>query len=165
MTKTFLKAALVAAVAGGLTAPAYAEPFTATANIVKPLTIAKDTDLDFGTITMGSALTSANVDVANSAAAVAVCGTELVCSGTSNPASFTLAGVGTQSVSLTYTAPTTLANSGDSTKTVPFSHNGAGSIGLTDGAATLYVGGQITVASSTVPGVYSGDLTVTASYP
>ena len=82
MTKTLFKAALAATAATGLFAsPAMAqsiEPFTATATIVKPLELTKVSDLDFGTITMGSGLTSSDVVVTQSGAG-STCGANLTC--------------------------------------------------------------------------------------
>lgn len=169
MTKTFLKGALLAAVAAVATPAMAANPetFSAKAHIDKSLEISKVSDLNFGVISMDSALSSADVTVDKAASAVAVCGTNLTCqSGTSNPGEFTVAGVGTQTVDLDYgtSIPTTLTNTADATKTVAFVLDGASSVDLTDGAGTFYVGGKITVASSTAPGDYSADLEVTASY-
>jgi hypothetical protein len=168
MTKTFLKGALLAAVAVVATPALAANPesFTANATIVKPLEISKVANLNFGTITMGSALTSASVTVDKASGAQAVCGTNLTCLATdSNPGEFDVAGVGTQTVSLSYgTAPTKLKLTSDATKTVDFTLDAPGSVNLVDGDGTFFVGGSITVASTTVPGTYSADLTVTASY-
>lgn len=165
MTKTFLKGALVAAVAITAT-PALANPATATAtaNIVKPLEITKDDDLNFGTITMGSTLTTSDVTVAASSGATAVCdGVMLVCTDPSNPASFDVAGVGDLVADLSYdTNPTELENvDGD---TVPFTLDGATTVTLTNGVGRFYAGGTITVTSATKPGVYSADFEVSADY-
>lgn len=167
MTKTFVKGALFAAAAtlvAATPASAAPEPFQAKANIVKPLTIQKVTDLNFGTITMEPALTSANVVVSAASGATAVCDTNLTCdtASTSGPASFTIGGVGSQVVSLNYGTVPTVLKSG--TNTVAFTKDGQSSITLSAGAATLYVGGTITVTDSTKPGAYSADLEVSASY-
>lgn len=167
MTKTFLKGALLAVAAVAAT-PAAANPeqFTANATIVKPLEITKVDDLNFGTITMGSALVSSNVTMDPSDSSQAQCGANLTCLQTdSKPGKFTVAGVGTQTVDLDYgTPPSTLDLVGGTTETVAFTLDAPSSVGLTDGDGTFYVGGSITVASTTAPGTYQGDLEVTASY-
>lgn len=164
MTKTFLKGALVATVAIAAT-PALANPanFNANATIVKPLVVTKVTDLNFGSTTMNPTLSSETVSVAAASGSVAVCGSvQLTCSG-GGEASFTVAGVGTQTVGLSYgTPPTTLSDGG--TGTVAFALNAPASVALTDGAGTFYVGGTITVVAATKPGSYTAPLTVTANY-
>lgn len=164
MTKTFIKGALLAAVAFAAT-PALAanpEPFTATATIVKPIEITKADDLNFGTITMGSALVSSTVSVAASDGAISACGAALTCSGTSKPAKFDVVGFGNLTADLTYVGPTQLTNaSGD---TVDFTLDGNDTVTLTNGAGTFYAGGTITVATATAPGVYTADFEVSADY-
>ena len=165
MTKTFLKGALVAAVAVAAT-PAFAAPtpFTATAVIQKPLAVTKVTDLDFGTTTMNPTLTSATVSVAQAASSAAVCSdnTMLTCSG-GGEASFTVAGVGTQTVDLAFVPPATLDDGAGNS--VTFTLDAPNTVDLTDGVGTFYVGGSILVsAATTQDGTYTGDLTVTASY-
>lgn len=164
MTKTFLKGALLATVAFAAT-PAFAanpETATATATIVKPLEITKASDLNFGTITMGSALVSSGVTVDAVSGAVAACGAALTCSGTSQPASFDVVGFGNLTADLTYTAPTELTNvDGD---TVVFALDGDDTVTLTNGVGTFYAGGTITVLAATKPGVYSADFEVSADY-
>ena len=166
-TKTFNKGALLAAVAFAATPALAANPetFTAKAVIQKPIDITKTSDLDFGTITMGSTLSSEVVTVAATSGATASCGSsQLVCTGTSQPAAFDVTGVGTQTVTLSYgtTPVTSLTNAANDT--VSFSLDAPGSVDLTDGAGTFYVGGEITVADTTKPGSYSADIDVTASY-
>jgi hypothetical protein len=167
MTKTFIKGALVAAVAFAATPALAANPetFTATAVIQKPVDITKTADLNFGTVTMGATLTSEVVTVAATSGASAVCGSsQLACSGTSSSAAFNVTGVGSQTVSLSYnTTPVTQLKTvgGD---TVAFSLNGPSTVALTSGAGSFNVGGQITVVAATKPGSYSANLDVTASY-
>jgi hypothetical protein len=166
MTKTFIKGALLAAVAFSATPALAANPesFTATAVIQKSIDITKTKDLDFGTVTMGATLSSETVTVGATSGSTASCGSvQLVCTGTSQPAAFDVSGVGTQTVNLTYTTvPTTLKNA--SNDTVAITLNKPSTVALTNGAGTFYVGGQITVLSTTKPGSYSADFDVTAAY-
>ena len=172
MTKFLTKAALAATVATGLfAAPALAAPagnadFTAKAKIVKPVTIANLTDLDFGTVTMNTSIVSEVVTVGNGETDVAVCGSaQLTCAG-GGSADFTLTGgVASQVVVLsTPTAPTFLTHT-NGTNTVPFTVNSIANVTLNpSGAGKFSVGGKITVATATIDGDYSATVNVVANY-
>ena len=105
--KTLIKAALAATVATGLfAAPAFAAPntdsadFTARAKIVKAVTLTKNSNLNFGTITMMNALTFETVKVGQTPAGNS-CGTGVgvTCSfPTQAAATFTVTGVPTQAL-------------------------------------------------------------------
>lgn len=173
MTKFLTKAALAATVATGLfAAPAFAAPagnedFTARARIVKPVTIANLTDLDFGTVTMNTSIVSEVVNVGNGATDTAVCGSaQLTCSGASGSADFTLSGgVANQAVALSYNAAPTVLTHSNGTNTVPFRLNSIANVTLDPtGAGEFSVGGRITVATATVDGDYSAVVNVVANY-
>ena len=165
MTKTLFKAALAATVTTGLFAsPAMAqsvEPFTATAVIVKPLELTKVSDLDFGTITMGSALVSSSVTV-DQAGVAPTCGAELTCSAPT-AGSFTIAGVGLQGLDVTVAAPATLDDGlGNS---VSFAADAPATVTLlADGSGAFGIGGSIVVDAATVDGTYSATFDVTVAY-
>ncbi len=168
--KTLFKAALAATVATGLfAAPAFAAntataPFTAKAKIVKPLTLARVTDLDFGTITMGAALTSADVVVGRSGGASNACGTALLCTAPT-AATFDVTGVALQQLNITVSNLAALVHTTDSTKSVPFVSDPDTSVVLNNlGAGSFDIGGKITVASTTADGIYDGVVNVTVSY-
>jgi len=173
--KTMFKAALAATVATGLFAsPAFAasagtSSFKANAVIVKPVTMTKSTDLDFGTTTMNPSLTSAKVTVGDGATDVAVCSdtTMLTCSG-GFPASFNLtSGVGGQTVQISFdTPPTQLNHTTIPGKFVPFAlNNPVEDVVLTAaGAGSFKVGGEITISSTTADGAYSATVNVVANY-
>jgi len=173
MTKFLTKAALAATVATGLfAAPAMAAPagnssFKANAKIVKPVTMAKVTDLDFGTTVMNSSLTSATVTVGNATGSTAVCSSaQLTCSG-GFPASFNLtSGVGGQTIQISFPgAPVTLDHASIVGASVPFSVAAVSDVLLNaSGAGSFNVGGQITVSSSTADGLYSATVNVEANY-
>lgn len=173
--KTLIKAAVAATVATGLFAsPALAAtttgnsavaPFTAKAKIVKPLTLVKATDLDFGTITMGALLTSSKVVVGRTGGASDACGAELTCSAPT-AASFDVTGVALQQLDITLSrVPAGLLNTLDATKSVAFTVDPDTTVTLdAAGAASFDIGGAITVLSSTVDGDYSNTMDVTVSY-
>ena len=168
MTKFFTKAALAATVATGLiAAPAFAgntdtAPFTATAKIVKPLTLTKNVDLDFGTITMLP--TFAGADVVISQGGVVTCATGLTCTGTPTAAEFEVAGVANQGLTVTVENITALTDvvSGE---TLTFAANAPSTLTLDSAGAEVFnIGGKITVPASADDGIYSADLDVTVEY-
>jgi hypothetical protein len=169
---TLTKAALAATVATGLFAsPALAansatKPFTAKATILKPLTLAKATDLDFGTITMGAALTNSNVVVGRTGGASTSCGANLTCSPNPVAASFNVTGVALQQLNITLSnVPAGLINTLDATKSVGFTVDPDTTVTLDGlGAGSFDIGGAITVLSSTVDGDYSNTVDVTVTY-
>jgi len=173
MTKFLTKAALAATVATGLfAAPAMAAPagnadFTAKAKIVKPVTIANQTDLDFGTVTMNTSLISEKVTVADGAASVAVCGsTQLTCSGVSGSADFLVSGgVANQAIVLSYNAPPSVLTHSNGTNSVGFTLDAIENITLSaTGTGSFSVGGEITVVTATIDGDYSAIVNVVANY-
>ena len=169
--KTLIKAALAATVATGLFAsPVLAAntataPFTAKAKILKPLTLTKVSDLDFGTITMGAALTSSNVVAGRTGGPVSSCGTNLTCTAPT-AAVFNVTGVALQQLNVALSnVPATLVNTADATKSVAFSANPDATVTLDNlGAGSFDIGGSITVLAATADGTYNGTVDVTVSY-
>lgn len=171
--KTMIKAALAATVATGLfAAPALAAApatgkFNATAKIVKPVTMARVDDLDFGTTTMLAALDTATVTVAASTGALAKCSdtTKLSCSG-GKPALFNLSGgVGGQTIQISYTNEPTVLTHTDGLTTVGLDLATVSNIQLAaDGTGSFHVGGEITVKDTTIDGVYSSVVNIEANY-
>jgi hypothetical protein len=170
MTKYLTKSVLAATVAllstPALAAPAGTSDFDAKAKIVKPVTLAKVTDLDFGTTTMRPTLTSATVTVGDATGDTAVCSSAmLTCSG-GFPASFTLSsGVQGQTVQISFDdAPTVLTHT-DGSNTVAFALDPVEDIVLdADGAGTFNIGGEITVVSGTADGDYKATVNIVANY-
>jgi len=172
MTKFLTKAALAATIATSLfAAPAIAAntataPFTAKAVILKPLTLVNTGDLDFGTITMGAALTSSNVVVGRTGGvAVSSCGTNLLCSAPT-AATFDVTGVALQQLNVTVASlPASLVNTADPSQSVPFSADADPTVTLDSaGLGSFDIGGSITVSSTTADGNYSADVDVTVEY-
>jgi hypothetical protein len=174
MMKTLIKAAVAATVATGLFAsPALAAnsataPFTAKAKIVKPLTLTKAFDLDFGTITMGPLLdaTGSKVVVGRTGGATTSCGTNLTCSPNPVPASFDVTGVALQQLNISLSnVPGGLINTADATKSVAFTVDPDTTVTLdTAGAGNFDIGGSITVTSATADGDYKNTVDVTVAY-
>ena len=167
MTNYLTKAALAATVATGLfAAPAMAadtETFTATARIVSPLTLTKNGDLSFGTITMLSGLTSSDVTVGQVAADNA-CGANLSCT-TPTAASFDVEGSVDQEVAITLAMPNNAGLLMNGAASVAFAADAPATVTLDSlGQASFTIGGTITVTSATTDGTYSNDIDVTVEY-
>jgi len=173
MTK-FVRLAALAAAATFVAAPALAAPVAADptakarARIVKPLTLTQVEDLDFGTIVVGLPVGGTRVIAIDQAGARTGCDpTVVVCSGSPQAAEYTITGTNQMTVrvlasdstltNLTSGGNETLAFTIDAPLTVPLGNSGAAGVNFT-------VGGEITVAESTVGGDYEGDLDVTVDY-
>ena len=166
--KTLTKAALAATVATGLFAsPALAansatKPFTATAKIVKPLTLANTSLLDFGIITMKN--TFAGGDVVITQAGVVTCNTDLTCTGTPKAGAFDATGVKNQNLTVTVQPTASLKDlvSGD---TLAFVTDAPSSVQLDNtGAVSFNIGGKITIPADASDGTYGADIDVTVAY-
>ncbi len=166
LTKSVLAATLALLATPALAAPADTSNFDAKAKIVKPVTLAKVTDLDFGTTTMNPTLTSATVTVSDLTGSTAVCSsTQLTCSG-GFPASFTLSsGVAGQTVQISFDTPPTSLLHTNGTNTVDFSLDAVEDVVLdTTGAGKFNIGGTITVVAATADGDYLANVNIVANY-
>ncbi len=157
----FLFAAL--ATVATFATPAYAAQIAAvtSVNVVKPVSISKLQDMDFGTLTYSS-FTGTRTIVLSRAGAL-TCAADIVCSGVPKQARFNVQGTNKLTVLLSYTGGA-LSNGTDS---IPFVPNGPSSVVLTSSGVPgidFDVGGTITVSPSLIGGAYSGTLTVTADY-
>ena len=166
---------VIAAVAGGaLAAPAQAAdyPGTATAAVVRPNTLIKTNDLDFGTLVSGPAGGTATIDPVTGARStsggvnpVGAGQQRAVFQGTggflllfvsgSNAVTLTRAGGGSMSATLSRAVSTSgggITLLGPSATLFP------------SGVQTYYVGGTLTVPANQTPGDYSGTFTLTVNY-
>lgn len=176
MKKIILAAAAVAAVAAA--APATAQnaavgalpKATAGARLIKPLTLTKLADLNFGTIVMG-AITDNQV-VTISGAGVVTCGSggSLTCTNTAQAtaaaASYRVTGTQGQVVVIS-SSPSSLSTTNAGGSTLLFTPIAPANLTLQssgDAGNDFNVGGSITVTSSTVDGVYSGEVDVQVAY-
>lgn len=170
--KIFRTMAAVAALA--LTAsPALAAPTspnqnaTATARIIRPLTLTWVQDLDLGTILLSGAGAWGGAVVSVSQAGALSCASpNVTCSGAVQAARYNVRGTNNQVV--TITAPNvTLTNANDPLQTLLMTVSSPGTVTLTSSGVPgddFNLGGSITVASTTVDGVYSGTFDVTVDY-
>ena len=139
---------------------------TATARIVKPLTLTSTQNLDFGTLLLSGAGTWSGAVVDLPMASAIVCPANVTCSGTTSVAKYKVTGTNNQNV--TVTAPNvTLTNQNDNTKTLLMTVDNPGTVALSNSGNTgleFALGGSITVDSSTTDGVYLGTFNVTVDY-
>jgi hypothetical protein len=164
MKNILLTAAAVAALTVGAT-PALAanatQNATATARIIKPLSLTSKQNLDLGSITLvGSG--SATVSLSKSGVFSCPAG-NVTCSGSTQVAVYTATGIANQSV--TVSAPNfDLVNQADSSLKLPLVVDAPASVALGTGSADFPIGGAVTVNGSTPEGTYIGNFVVTVNY-
>ena len=165
--------ATFAAVAVAAT-PAAAAPVAATpqavakARILRPLTLTRVSDLDFGTIVLGTGTWSGSV-VSITNAGVASCGANLTCTapaGGYKAAEYNVTGTNNATVTISIPASVTMTNATSDNLSVSL-NNAQTSLVLTNSGApgnNFAFGGSITLASNTPDGSYSGNINVTVDY-
>lgn len=170
MTK-FAKIAAVAAAV--LTAsPAFAAPVgvtggpapSASARIVKPLTLTATGSLNFGTIVMNSVSADRNVVLAADGTLTCSGGGELVCSSTGSVPTYNVKGTNGQVVSIIKTISTLTGSNGGSLSLTPV---GAASVTLPNSGAAgtdFNIGGSLVIGSATIDGLYTGTVNVQVDY-
>ena len=157
-------AALTLAATPALAAPA--EPTrqaTATARIVKPLSIAWFQDMDFGTITL--------VDQGPTTITVAqdgtrTCpGTAVTCSGASAAARYKITGTNNQVVTVNSGNVSMAGPVGSTPLSLTVNAPASINLGNSGNAGTdLFIGGSISVAGTQAEGTYTGTFAVTVNY-
>ena len=149
---------------------------TATARIIKPLTLTHVQDLDLGTILLsGAGAWTGEVVSIDHLGTFSCSNVNVTCSGATQVASYNVTGTNRQTV--TINAPdVTLVNQNDNTQTLLMEVSCPGSAGTWDcpGSVALPnsgntgvpfdLGGRITVNSTTLDGVYLGTFNVTVEY-
>lgn len=133
---------------------------------MKPLIVAKLTDLDLGTVTLAPGVW-ANATVAISQAGVLSCtDPKLVCTGATGAASYNVQGSRQQVV--TISAPNvTLVNQSDSTRTLLLTVDAPSNLTLANSGfpgSDFSIGGSVTLSSATAAGTYVGTFNVTVNY-
>lgn len=136
-------------------------PATARAQIVKPLTLTKTADLDFGSIIVQDAGTAA-MDMSGNI----TCPSTLTCAATGTTAAYTVTGTNNQTV--TVTAPdVTLTNSSNPGTDLTLVLAAPATVLLPNSGTSgepFTVGGSIAIPANVKDGVYTGDLAVTVNY-
>lgn len=157
-------------VATGANAAPAGQSADAKVKVLKPLTITKSTDLDFGTVVPST--TATGTVVVNAGSAAANCSTGLTCTKTASSASFAVKGSKNALISVTY--PTTVsltqtAGTGTGAGTgapmlVTFTAKPASPALDTKGDFSFAVGGSLAVAADQADGNYSAPFNVTVDY-
>lgn len=169
MTLAASVAALTLASTPASAAPVGASsPATATAKIVKPLTLTATGVLDFGTILIPAAGVTGTRTIAVSNANVRDCAggnVEVVCSGTTSVPTYNVVGTNKMVVNVIKTASALNGNNGG---TLAFRPTGPATVLLPNSGNTgvdFQIGGEIDIVAATVDGTYSGNINVTVDYP
>jgi hypothetical protein len=162
LSLTLAATALTATAANAAPTSVSNGPVQAHATIVKPLTLTKVSDMDFGSIVVQD-----NGTASLSNAGALTCPATLTCASTGTPAEYTVTGTNNQVVFITKpnvtlnnltdtTAPSlTLVLTGPTQVTLPNS-------GVT--GMNFKLGGDLAILATTKEGVYQGDLAVTVNY-
>ena len=136
-----------------------------TANVVKPLTLASQQNLDLGNIALTFG-TWSTATVGISRSGVFSCSPNVICTGAPQVARYKVTGTNKSVVRIT--APdVTLVNQSDSSKTLTLTVDNPGQVTLTSSGepgVIFGLGGSITVTPSTADGDYSGTFDVTVDY-
>ena len=162
MNTRFIKAALVGTVAFAALGSTGAQAATATAvakaQILKQITVTRNTDLDYATI-IPSAVAST---VIVTPTGTRTCGVGLVCTGTPTAANFSVTGTIGQVATVSVPATVSLVSGANTMSSTLVSS--AATITLA-AANTFSVGGTLSVGANQVDGAYvSAPFTVTVDY-
>ncbi|MEM7780445.1 MAG: DUF4402 domain-containing protein [Pseudomonadota bacterium] len=173
MTKKFrIGAAGVAMFAAlGMGSAAQAQSATADANaeILEALLLTNNSALDFGTLVVDGAGT---VTIAAAPLATAACAGDVICSGTSTPANFTVDGSDGRVVEVNLPpVDGELRHTGFAASAAP-EHNidlddftqSSGTVTLTGGTADFDIGGRLTLDGSEIEGAYTTTFEITVNY-
>lgn len=171
MTK-FVRFAAAAAAVTLASTPAFAAPAqpdkqaTASAAIVKPLTLTWVQDLDLGTVTMVDGGVNSLIDLKRGGGFTCGNGVAVTCSGTPKVAKYKITGVNNTTVTVN-AGNVSLVNQADPAKTILMTVDSPGTVMLANSgvAGTEFsLGGNITVNAATAEGSYQGTFAVTVNY-
>jgi len=154
-------AALVAAIV--VASPAGAAQITAatSAKIVKPVSLTKLQDMDYGTLLVTNYTGTRNVVMTRAGAVT--CPIEITCSGAPKQARFNVQGTNNMVVLIGVTS----AGLVNGSNTIPFAADVQSSVTLTNSGAPgtdIDIGGTLTVSGAIPGGTYTGTMTITADY-
>jgi len=165
--KLFVSLLLIA----GTTTTAFAQSTAsaiATANVITPISISKNTDMAFGNLAVQAA-TGGTVVLAPAGSRTRTSGVTLpATTGTVSAASFTVNGNGSYTYSITLpSSAVTLTHSGgvEVMTATAFTSSPSGTGTLSSGTQNIAVGATLNVAAAQLAGVYtSGNFDVTVNY-
>ena len=167
MTKFLKIAALGAAVLAAT--PAIAAPVgvtgappSASARIIRPLTLTATGSLDFGTIVLNGITADRTVTLNDDA--TITCATELVCAATGSVPTYNVRGTQGQTVNIIKNDSTLTGSNGGTLTLTPV---GAASVLMSNSGSPgedFTIGGSITIGTGTADGVYTGTVDVEVDY-
>lgn len=153
------------AAAFGTPAGAVTQTASVNANVVKPLTLVAQQNLDLGTVTLPNG-TWSGATVGISRNGVFTCSAKVICTGATTPASFNV--TGTNRMNVLVSAPNvTLVNQSNNAQTLTLVLDSPAQVALPNSGnqgVVFNVGGSITLNSTTVSGTYTGTINVTVNY-
>lgn len=159
LKRALMGAAIAALAMNASAAQAASATGTAKAKILRQITLANTSDLQYATIISGATAST----VAVSTAYAATCGSGLTCTGTTTAANFNIAGTSGAVVLVGGDSSVTLNGSlgGTMTSTLTYS---ATNVTLSATGGSFQVGGTLSVGANQAAGDYSGTFNVTANY-
>lgn len=174
MSNKFRMTTLAAAAAIALTTvPAAAAPVgssngnaTATARILRPLTLTQKQSMNFGDLMLSGAGTWSGAVVSMSRLGVVTCPANVTCSGSTQAATYNVTGTNNQQVTISVPS-VTMTHASITGAQLTMTPNAPGTLILTNSGAPgndFSIGGSITLASDTPDGVYTGTFNVTVDY-
>jgi len=164
---------LLAALLASAGAHAASDTATATAIVLTPMTITKNTDLSFGNVVQGNGTVTLATDGTRALSGNTA---PLVTGGSPAAAKFTVGGTAGQIYGITVTPPATLTGPGTAMNFTAFweAVDAATATGATSGTpatftpagATSYIfmGGTLAVNAAQTAGTYTGSITVSVDY-
>lgn len=137
----------------------------ASATIITPISIALNTDMNFGNVAVGA--TAGTVALATDGSRSITGGVTLpATTGTVSAAVFTVSGEDGFTYAITLPGTITLTNGGNTMDVGTFTSNPSGTGTLTGASETLNVGATLSVSAGQASGTYTNttDLTVSVNY-
>lgn len=133
---------------------------TARATILQQVTVTNTSDLQFGTVAIGTGGGTVTVSTGGARS----CGSTLVCSGASTAGGFSVAGASGMNVGISVPGSVTLTEVGGGSMAATL-NSSAATLTLTGTAADAFtVGGSLNVGATQAAGAYAGTFTVTVAY-
>lgn len=140
---------------------------TASATVITPISISKNTDMSFGNLAVQTA-TGGTVVLAPAGTRTSTSGVTLpAANGSVSAATFTVTGSGSSTYIITLPSTVTLTHSGgvEIMSAGSFTSNPSGTGTLSSGTQNIAVGATLTIAAGQLAGVYtSGNFNVTVNY-
>ena len=135
----------------------------ASANIVTPISITKNIDLNFGNIAASGSAFTVELSTAGERTSTGGAGTLPSVNGTVTAAEFTAAGLSGATYAVTLPSTITITAGTTNNMTVDNFVSNSTNI-LTDGSETFKVGATLNVGANQVAGAYTGNFNVTVNY-